>query len=88
MGGGTDFFIFLSSEDINANQVDFGVTVLASLGGGHIHDLARESLDDYETILPEGGALHGVGQGGSCGHLEVFILSSRHGLLFVVRHGL
>lgn len=83
VGGGTDFFILLSSEDINSNQVDLGVSVLSGLGSAHINDLARESLDDHETILPEGGALHGVGEGSSRGDGEVGILSCV-GLVFSV----
>ena len=31
---------------IDGDQVDLGVTVLASLGGGHVDNLARPSLDD------------------------------------------
>jgi hypothetical protein len=26
---------------IDGDEIDFGVTVLASLGGGHVNDLAR-----------------------------------------------
>ena len=33
VGRGADFIILLSSEDINGNQVDLGVTMLAGLGG-------------------------------------------------------
>ena len=48
---------------IDGDKVDLGVTVLASLGGGHVNDLARAVLDDDETVLPQSRALHGVGLG-------------------------
>ena len=52
----------LASEDVDGDQVDLGVTVLASLGGGHVDDLARAALDDDVTVLPQGGTLHGKGE--------------------------
>lgn len=61
MGGGGQILKLLASEDVKSNQMDLGVTVLASLGGGHVDDLARAALDDDETVLPQGRALHGVG---------------------------
>ena len=33
VGGWANIFEFLSCEDIQSHQVDFGVTVLAGLGG-------------------------------------------------------
>ena len=44
VGGGTDIFVLLVGEDIDADHVDLGVAVLASLGGRHFDDLARASL--------------------------------------------
>lgn len=46
--------ILLSGEDINSNQVDLGSSVLSSLGGGHIDDLAREILNPRITPLVRG----------------------------------
>ena len=40
VGGGAKFLKLLASEDVDGDQVDLGVTVLASLGGGHVDDLA------------------------------------------------
>lgn len=40
-----------------------GVAVLASLGGGHLHDLAGSPLQQHKAVLAQGGALHGVGGG-------------------------
>jgi hypothetical protein len=51
VGGWAKFFKLLASEDINGNKVDLGVTVLASLGGGHVDNLAGAVLDHNETVL-------------------------------------
>jgi hypothetical protein len=51
------------------------VTVLASLGGGHVDDLARAALDDDEAVLPQGRTLHGIGErGASIGGLECVLM--------------
>lgn len=58
---------------------DLGVTVLASLGGGHLHNLARTSFQHHKAILAQSGALHGVGVGGpgiAC--LEVKVCICHH----------
>lgn len=60
MGGGAEIFKLLASEDVKGNQMDLGVTVLASLGSRHVDDLAGTALDDYETVLAQGRALLGV----------------------------
>ena len=44
MGGGANIFVFLSCENVEGDHVDFGVTVLTGLGGGHLHNLARAAL--------------------------------------------
>jgi len=62
VGGGAEIFILLLGEDINADQVDFGVTVLARLGGTHIDNLAGTSLDEDVATLAESRALHGEAQ--------------------------
>lgn len=61
VGGGAEIFVFLAGEDIDGDQMDLGVTVLAGLRGRHINDLAGASLDDNETVLSEGRALGGGG---------------------------
>jgi len=75
------FFELLASEDIDSNQMDLGVPMLASLGGGHIDNLAGAVLDHNETVLSQGRALHWVsGRSTRIGGLEgVFMLS-------IVRH--
>jgi hypothetical protein len=71
VGGGRKIFQLLASEDIDCDQVDLGVTVLASLGGRHFDNLAGTTLDDDVTVLPQGRALHREGGGGaSIGGLE------------------
>lgn len=42
--------------------MDLGVSVLAGLGGRHIDDLARATLDDDVTVLTQSRALHREGQ--------------------------
>ena len=79
MGGRAEIFQLLLGEDVDGDQMDLGVTVLSGLGGGHLDDLARAVLDADEAVLPQGRALHGVGQGGTgIGALEgVLMLYTR-----------
>lgn len=82
MSGRAEFFQLLGGEDVDGDQMDLGVTVLAGLRGGHLNDLARAVLDDDEAVLPQSRALHGVGLGGTgIGALEGVLM------LRVVRHG-
>jgi len=62
VGGRAKLFKLLASEDVDGDQVDLGVTVLAGLGSRHIDNLARAALDQDETVLAESRALHGVRQ--------------------------
>lgn len=71
MGGGGQILKLLASEDVNGDDVDLSVTVLAGLGGGHFNDLAGAALDDNVTVLPQSRALHGEGgRGAGIGGLE------------------
>lgn len=65
MGGRGQVLELLAGEDVDGDQVDLGVTVLAGLGGGHVDDLARAVLDDDVTVLPQSGTLHRVGGRGT-----------------------
>lgn len=65
VGRGRQVFQLLVGEDVESSQVDLCVTVLASLGGGHVDDLAGTTLNDNEAVLPQGRALHRVGEGGA-----------------------
>jgi hypothetical protein len=58
-------FQLLASKDIESSQVNLCVTVLASLGSGHVDDLAGTTLDDDEAVLPQSRTLHGVGGRGA-----------------------
>lgn len=81
VGGGGEILELLASEDVNSNEMDLGVTVLASLGGGHVDDLAGAVLDHDETVLAQSRALHGEGGGGTgIGgvELELVLLPGRH----------
>jgi hypothetical protein len=62
VSGGGKIFVLLGSEDVNGDKVDLGVTVLASLGGGHVDNLAGAALDHDEAVLAQSRALHGVGE--------------------------
>lgn len=75
VGGGRKIFQLLVGEDVNRSQVDLCMTVLPSLGSGHVNNLAGTALDDYEAVLSQGGTLHGVGKGGACiGRIEGVLL--------------
>ena len=65
MGGGAKFFEFLAGEDVDSNQMNLCVTVLSSLRSRHINDLAGAVLDNDESVLSQGRALHGKGGGGA-----------------------
>lgn len=51
MGRGRKVLEFLLGENVVGNQMDFSVTVLASLRSGHFGDLARTAFDDDVTTL-------------------------------------
>jgi hypothetical protein len=61
VGGGAQVFEFLAGKDVDGDQMDLGVAVLAGLGSRHFDNLARTVLDHDETVLAQGGALHRVG---------------------------
>lgn len=76
MGRRGQIFVLLSGEDVDGDKVNLGVTVLTSLGSGHVDDLAGAVLDHNETVLAQSGTLHGVGgRGASIGGLEGNIVS-------------
>lgn len=59
MSGWAEFFELLAGEDIDGDKMDLCVTVLTSLGGRHVDDLAGAVLNDDESVLSQGRALHG-----------------------------
>lgn len=62
VGGGGEILELLAGEDVDGDQVNLGVTVLSSLGGRHVDNLARAALDNDVTVLAQSRALHGEGQ--------------------------
>jgi len=81
VGGWTDIFQFLSGKDIDSNEMDFCVTVLPSLGSGHVNDLAWSAFDDDMSVFPQGRALHRESEGRAGASLFKGLM-----LLFIVRH--
>ncbi|EEQ41625.1 eukaryotic translation initiation factor 5A [Clavispora lusitaniae ATCC 42720] len=65
VGGWRQVFQLLTSENVGGNQVDLGVTVLTSLGGGHVDNLTWSTLDDNVTVLSQSRTLHWEGQSGT-----------------------
>lgn len=59
MGGRAQILELLASEDVDGDEMDLGVTVLAGLRGRHVDDLAGAALDHDEAVLAESRALHG-----------------------------
>ena len=55
-----------SSEDVNRHELALGVTVLASLGGGHVPDLACLAFDHDVSPLTDGSSLNTLPQGCAC----------------------
>jgi hypothetical protein len=65
VGGGANVFIFAVGEDVNANDVGLGVTVLSSLGCADICNFARAAIDDNVTTFANKTRLHGKRGGGT-----------------------
>jgi len=57
VGGRAEIFEFLASEDIDGDEMNLGVAVFASLGSGHVDNLARAILDHNEAVLSKSAAL-------------------------------
>jgi len=55
----------LAGEDIDGDEMALGVTVLASLGGGHVRDLAGTVFDADVSTLADGSRLLGEGERGT-----------------------
>ena len=80
MGGWAKIFQLLAGEDIDCDEMDLGVTVLASLGSTHFDDFAGAGLDHNESVLSQGGTLHRVsGRCASIGTLKCVLMLQRDG---------
>lgn len=88
MGGRAQLFKLLGGEDVDGNQVDLGVSVLAGLRGGHLDNLAGTVLNHNEAVLPQSRALHGVRLGGTgIGALKGVLMLDTSMLVFAVHEG-
>jgi len=75
MSGWRHILVLLAIENIDSGHVNLGVTVLASLRGRHIHDLARVALEHRVAVLSQSTALDWVGEGTSgTGSFEGFVV--------------
>lgn len=76
MSGWAEIFQLLPSEDIDCDEMDLCVAMLASLRSGHFDNLAGAILDHDMPVLPQGRTLHGIGgRGTGIGRLKgVFML--------------
>lgn len=72
MGGRAKIFQFFPSENINRNEMHFGMSVLARLGSTHFHDFARAAFNHNKAVLPQGRALHRIG----CGSASISAIES------------
>merc|ERR1712029_939006 len=83
VGGGANIFAFLSCENVEGDHVDFGVTVLTGLGGGHLHNLARAALNHNKSVFTQSRTLHRVGgRSSSISRLEIKFISHLFRFLF------
>ena len=75
MGRRAKIFKLLAGENVDGDKMNFGVAVLAGLGGTHFHNLAGATFDDDEAVFAECRALLGVGgRGASIGALEGMLM--------------
>ena len=61
MGGWTKIFQLFPGKNIDGNEMDFGMPVLASLRSAHFDNFARATFNHDETVLSESRALHRIG---------------------------
>ena len=86
VGGGANVFVFAVSENIDADNVGFGMAVLSRFGGADISNFARAAVDDNVAAFANKTRLHG--KGGGCTGIggvdgKVFLLLQ----LLLIRHG-
>ena len=86
VGGGANVFVFAVSENIDADNVRFGMAVLSRFGGADISNFARAAVDDNVATFANKTRLHG--KGGGCTGIggvdgKVFLLLQ----LLLIRHG-
>lgn len=75
VGGRAKIFELLAGEDIDGDEMNFGMAVLACLRCTHLDNLAGAALDDDKAVLPQGRALHWIsGRGASIGALKCVLM--------------
>lgn len=83
MGAGTQILQLLAGEDVNGDQMNLGVAVLASLRSAHFNNLARAALDDDMAVLAKGGTLHREGgRGAGIGGVELHLMLEKKTVSF------
>ena len=80
--------VFFTVKDVNTNERNFGVTVLAGFGGGHVDDFAWVAFHHAVTVLSEGGTLDWVDVGTGGAGVKVVIFEVRHIKKLVFYHWL
>ena len=45
MGGRRDIFVLLGGENVGSNQMNLGMSVLSSLGSGHVNNLDEIQIE-------------------------------------------
>ena len=61
MSGWRQVLVLAAVENVKGDDMNLGVAVLASLGGGHVDNLAWTALDNDVAVLAESRALLGKG---------------------------
>lgn len=62
MGARNNFLAFFTRENIEANKMDLGMSVLAGVGCRHFDDFAGTALHHHVAILSQSRADHFVSQ--------------------------
>lgn len=70
MGGRAEILQFLPGEDINGDEMDLSMPMLASLGSAHLDNFAGTTFDHNEAVLPQGRALLRIGR--RCASISAF----------------
>jgi len=87
VGGRNHIFELLSGENINGEEIAFGVAVLSGLRNGDRKNLAWLSLDHHVSSLLDASSFHRNGGGGTgIGRFDnvIVVVRIRHDKFFLV----